>query len=124
MKEKILIATTAQLQGISYLRIAVELNRRQTSAIVFSWKGKYRAYINHCMHMQRPLDCQEDTVFDKDGKLLRCSMHGFVFDPESGECLSPVCSDQRLQSLKLQETDGNIYCLEKRLKLISTDGEQ
>jgi len=45
-------------------------------------------------------------------------MHGFIFDPKTGECQSPVCFGQRLQSLRLEEFDGTLYFTEKHLTLI------
>jgi nitrite reductase/ring-hydroxylating ferredoxin subunit len=45
-------------------------------------------------------------------------MHGFIFDPKTGECQSPVCFGQRLQALRLEEIDGTLYFAEKHLALI------
>jgi nitrite reductase/ring-hydroxylating ferredoxin subunit len=70
------------------------------------------------MHMHRPLNCEQDAIFDETGKYLRCSMHGFIFDPKTGECQSPVCLGQRLQSLRLEEIDDTLYFAEKHLTLI------
>lgn len=55
---------------------------------------------------------------DETGLYLRCSMHGFIFDPKTGECQSPVCLGQRLQSLRVEEIDGVIFFSEKHLTLI------
>lgn len=76
--------------------------------VVFRFDGRIYAYKNLCMHMQRPLNCQEAAIFDRERRKLRCSMHGFVFEPETGTCLSPVCAGQRLQKVALIETDGLI----------------
>ncbi len=82
-------------------------NRKQ-NIILYLFKDKVYAYNNLCMHMQRPLNCQADSIFDRDRQHLRCSMHGFVFEPETGTCLSPVCAGQKLQEIKLQEENGQI----------------
>ena len=48
-------------------------------------------------------------------KYLRCSMHGFIFDPKTGECQSPVCLGQRLQVLRLESIEGTCFSLPKSI---------
>lgn len=67
--------------------------------------------------MQRPLNCQEDAIFDRERQRLRCSMHGFVFEPETGLCLSPVCEGQKLQQIKLIEQDGMFGLHDKQAEI-------
>ena len=120
--EKLKKACTRQeLENISYLTIAISYKKQPVSAIIFLFENNAYAYINVCMHMQRPLNCERDSIFDETGKYLRCSMHGFVFDPKTGECQSPVCFGQRLQTLRLQELDGVFYFAEKHLILNEDD---
>jgi len=69
--------------------------------------------------MQRPLNCQEDAIFDRERQRLRCSMHGFVFEPETGACLSPVCEGQKLQPIKLIEQDGMFSLHDKQAEIIA-----
>jgi len=54
--------------------------------------------------------------FDAEQGLLRCSMHGIVYDPETGESLSVLCQGERLRPLKLIEDDGRIFIQDKRVK--------
>lgn len=79
---------------------------QKRNIILFRYKDNFYAYYNLCMHMRRPLNCQANAIFDRDRQHLRCSMHGFVFEPETGICLSPVCAGQKLQAVKLIEVDG------------------
>ena len=83
--------------------------------VVFLFKGKVFAYLNQCVHMPRTLNCQRDTIFDEKRELLRCSMHGIVYQPETGESISTMCNGERLQALRLNEVDGNIYINDKRV---------
>jgi nitrite reductase/ring-hydroxylating ferredoxin subunit len=120
--EKLKKACTRQeLESISYLAITIHYKKQPVSAIIFLFDNNVYSYINVCMHMQRPLNCERNAIFDETGKYLRCSMHGFVFDPKTGECLSPVCFGQRLQTLRLQELDGVFYFAEKHLTLNEDD---
>lgn len=113
-----LICGRRELENAEYLVRAIEYKKRTTSAVIFVYDGAVYAYVNYCMHMHRALDCQEDAIFDAAGELLRCSMHGFVFEPTTGECLSPVCAGQRLQSLKIVEDEKGIFFVDKHVKLI------
>jgi len=111
------IGSLDDLRKVSYLTRKIIFKGKAGSALVFWFDGKAYSYLNHCMHMHRQLNCEQDAIFDETGKLLRCSMHGFVFDPKTGECQSPVCLGQRLQSLRLQEIDGILFFAEKHLML-------
>jgi len=108
-----------ELNDTSFLIRQINYKKQPVSAIIFSFEGNAYAYVNHCMHMHRPLNCEQDAIFDETGKYLRCSMHGFIFDPKTGECQSPVCFGQRLQALHLEEIDGILYFSEKHLTLIN-----
>ena len=110
--------TRNELQKASFLVRHVRYKKEPVSAIIFSFEDCVYAYVNHCMHMHRPLNCEQDAIFDETGKYLRCSMHGFIFDPKTGECQSPVCFGQHLQALRLEECDGILYFAEKHLTLI------
>jgi nitrite reductase/ring-hydroxylating ferredoxin subunit len=91
----------------------------KTNILVFLFNGSVYAYVNHCMHMQRRLNCQEDAIFDRERQHLRCSMHGFVFEPETGVCLSPVCEGQSLQKIRLVEHEGFISLFDKKAEMIA-----
>ena len=112
------VCTRDELNDRSYLIRQITYKKQPVSAIIFAFEDNAYAYVNHCMHMHRPLNCERDAVFDETGKYLRCSMHGFIFDPKTGECQSPVCFGQHLQALRLEEMDGTLYFAEKHLTLI------
>ena len=111
------ICSSQELNHMDYIVRDIEYRHKKTSAIVFYFKGNVYAYVNHCMHMHRRLDCESDTIFDASGLLLHCSMHGFAFDPSTGECLSPVCAGQKLQSIKVVDEEGGIYFNDKHVTL-------
>ena len=90
----------------------------RAQALLFQFSGQIYAYINHCMHMHRPLNCQQDAVFDRERRWLRCSMHGFLFEPTTGVCISPVCEGQALQSIKVEEQNGTIVFKEKHFQVL------
>lgn len=116
-----LIGLVDVLQATAFCVRKISLRNKPCSAIIFYFENQPYSYVNHCMHMNRPLNCEQDAIFDETGRFLRCSMHGFIFDPKTGECQSPVCQGQRLQSLRLKEMDGRLYFAEKHLMLMAED---
>ncbi|MGB1110103.1 MAG: Rieske (2Fe-2S) protein [Gammaproteobacteria bacterium] len=83
-REPFFVCTQAELIAGEYKRIEVIHEAAPASVIVFRRKSQCFAYLNHCVHMPRTLDCEKPTIFDVTGRFLRCSMHGIVYDPESG----------------------------------------
>jgi nitrite reductase/ring-hydroxylating ferredoxin subunit len=117
-KNKKLACTRRELQETRFIIRHINFKKQPVSAILFAFEDGAYAYVNHCMHMHRPLNCEQDAIFDETGQYLRCSMHGFIFDPKTGECQSPVCFGQHLQALRLEEIDGTLYFAEKHVTLI------
>lgn len=108
----------------NFLTVDVLLNSgssksAEANIVVFRYAGQVYAYINHCMHMHKPLTCQQDAIFDSGKRWLRCSMHGFVFEPETGICQSPVCEGQSLRKIRVAEEAGMIVFKEKQLQIIA-----
>ncbi len=91
----------------------------KANLVVFRFAGQVYAYVNHCMHMHRPLNCQQDAIFDSARRWLRCSMHGFLFEPINGVCISPVCEGQALQKINVVEEAGLIVFKEKQLQVLA-----
>jgi nitrite reductase/ring-hydroxylating ferredoxin subunit len=109
--------THQQLAEHPYLIFDLLYEGRPHSGIIFRFRGKAFAYLNQCVHMPRALNCERDTVFDDRQERLRCSMHGIVYDPETGESLSTLCQGERLKSLRIDEVDGKVFVIDKRVSI-------
>ena len=83
-------------------------------AILVRFKGVVYGYLNQCVHMPRPLDCEQAQIFDESGRYLQCSMHSICYDPVSGESLSEICAGKKLTALKVREEGGWVYLVDKR----------
>lgn len=115
-KARIWVCPGVQLIEGSYKRLEVLYINEPSSIVVFRFKGKCFAYRNLCVHMPRRLDCQKDMIFDDTGKNLRCSMHGIVYDPITGESVSTICNGEKLTSVKVQEDEEDVWVFDKRVK--------
>ena len=67
--------------------------------------------------MPRELDCERDMIFDETGQYLRCSMHGIVYEPRTGESVSTMCNGERLTSVRVIEDEEGIWFNDKRVKI-------
>jgi len=109
------VCASETLAEQAFLIVELCYEERPESAIVLRYRGQAYAYLNRCVHMAKRLDVEDGKLFDAEWNLLRCSMHGLVFDPQSGECLSQLCGGERLCALKLVESDGRIVLRDRRL---------
>ena len=121
--QRIWVCRTDQLEEGRYSRIEVLYGGEPSSVLVFRFHGECLAYRNLCVHMPRRLDCEKDMIFDDSGQLLRCSMHGIVYDPASGESLSEICMGDKLTPVRLQEDDAGIWIWDKRVKPLPDGAE-
>lgn len=99
-----------------YRRVDVRYAGEPCSVLVFRLGGVCRAYRNRCVHMPRALDCEQDMIFDSTRRYLRCSMHGIVYDPETGASLSTLCQGERLTAVRLVEDTGGVWLADKRVR--------
>lgn len=71
-----------------------------------------RAYVNHCPHAGFPLNWQPDQFLAPHVPLIRCVMHGALFDVETGTCVSGPCAGKALRSLPLRVADSWVLLAE------------
>ena len=115
-ENRIWVCLSEQLMEGSCKRLEVTYVSEPSSVVVFRYKGNCLAYRNLCAHMPRRLDCEKDMIFDDTGQNLRCSMHGIMYDPITGESISALCMGERLTRVKVQENDEGVWINDKRVK--------
>lgn len=99
----------------AYLKEYVRYDGATVSVVVFRQGGQCRAFKNLCVHMPRALDCEKDMIFDASGRFLRCSMHGIVYDPVTGESLSEICRGQRLTAIDVAEDEDGVWLVDRHV---------
>ena len=81
-------------------------------AFAIRYEGRVYAYLNRCAHIPVEMDWQPGRFFDAEGLLLICSIHGAVYQPDTGKCLGGPCFDGRLIPVPVVERDGKVYFIE------------
>jgi len=77
-------------------------------AFVVRVDGAPRGYVNRCGHLAMELDWDPGEVFDNEHRYLICATHGARYDPVNGRCVSGRCAGRGLESVPVEETDGEI----------------
>lgn len=64
------------------------------------------AYLNTCPHQGNPLNWKPDAFLTKNRELIMCSVHGAIFEVESGVCVGGPCVGRTLRPLSAEVIDG------------------
>lgn len=112
---KFAVCPSAALANGKHLKLKLVFEGREEECLVCRFDGQVYAYLNRCVHMPRPLDCEQDLIFDQTGRFLRCSMHGIVYTPETGTSLSAMCEGKQLRAVGLAEENGAISIADFRV---------
>ena len=75
-----------------------------------------RAYVNHCPHAGYPLNWNPDQVLAPESSVIRCVMHGALFDMGTGRCVSGPCPGASLRTLPVYVEKGYVL-LDERVPL-------
>lgn len=115
-RRELAVCASADLGEGQHRILPLRFKGEPQTALVLRHQGQIYAYLNQCVHMVRRLDCIEDAIFDPQQGQLRCSMHGIVYDPATGESLSVLCAGKRLEPLRAAERAGQVYIIDKRTR--------
>lgn len=110
--ERLICASADLEEGGAGIRFQVERHGEPASAFVVRYRGRPRAYLNRCGHVPVELDWQPGAFFDSSGLYLICAVHGALFAPETGRCLSGRCAGRGLEPLAVIERSGGVFILE------------
>lgn len=83
--------------------------REPTTAFAMRFEGKVVAYLNRCAHVPTEMDWQDGQFLDADKEFVICSIHGAMYDPRSGRCVSGRCGRMGLTAINVSEREGQVY---------------
>ena len=83
--------------------------RRPERAFVLRFDGEVHAYLNRCAHVPTEMDWQEGEFLDCDKNYIMCSIHGAVYDPKTGRCVTGMCGRMGLTKLRVEEREQQVY---------------
>ena len=65
-------------------------------------------YVNYCPHAGFPLNWRPDAFLAPQAPLILCSMHGALFEIETGACVSGPCAGLGLRKLPVRGERGHV----------------
>lgn len=110
-QERLICRSEDLLDGGPGIRFVLTRWGREEPAFVVRYRGVPRAYMNRCAHVPVELDWQPGEFFDYSGLYLLCAVHGALFAPETGACLSGRCAGRGLEPLLVEERSDGIFLL-------------
>ena len=78
------------------------------AAFVVRHCGRVHAFVNRCPHRHSELDWLPGRFFDDAGLYLVCSMHGALFEADTGVCVAGPCAGDGLEALACEEHEGRV----------------
>ena len=103
-----MIAAGADLvDGGPGIRFTIERNGRAVEAFAIRHRGIVHAYVNACAHQAVELDWIPGAFFTADGLHLVCSLHGALYEPDTGRCIAGPCRGAALVRIPVAERAGD-----------------
>lgn len=110
MRQK--ICDLIELEELSAKEFTVKKAAVEKDAFLVLYKQAFFAYENSCPHTGANLNWQEGQFFSYDGLFLQCSLHGALFEPDSGLCVRGPCAGAYLKKIDLEISENIVYSLE------------
>ena len=95
-------------KGLAHVFDVLHL-REPARAFVLRFDGRLVAYLNRCLHVPTEMDWQYGEFLDSGKEFIMCSIHGAVYDPLSGRCVTGMCGRMGLTKIEVQEREGQVY---------------
>ncbi|NWG74220.1 MAG: Rieske 2Fe-2S domain-containing protein [Rubrivivax sp.] len=78
-------------------------------AFALRFDGRVVAYVNRCAHVPSELDWLPGEFLDAERRWIVCAVHGATYEPADGRCVGGPCGRGRLQPIRVDERDGEVY---------------
>lgn len=88
---------------------AKEFIEKETEFFLIYFQQHCYAYENSCPHTGVNLNWQKEQFFSFDGLYLQCSLHGALFEPQSGLCIWGPCKGSCLKNKNIVVEKGVVY---------------
>ncbi|MFG6447224.1 Rieske (2Fe-2S) protein [Roseateles sp. BYS180W] len=79
------------------------------SAFALRFDGVVVGYLNRCAHVPVEMDWQPGEFLDSERRFIICSIHGAVYDPLDGRCVTGRCGRIGLTRLDVRQIDDEVY---------------
>jgi nitrite reductase/ring-hydroxylating ferredoxin subunit len=112
-----MICASGELEEGDTLFFRVRYRGETVGALLIRVGGAPHAWLDRCVHMARPLDGEDDEVFDPHEGVIRCSNHGITYKAVTGACQAGLCAGKSLTALCVAEHDGAVRLVDRHAVL-------
>lgn len=110
MPERVRLCASEALQegGVACL-FQVQEGEQTWPAFALRHDGLPVAYLNRCSHVPTEMDWLPGRFLDQSQRFIICALHGALYEPQTGCCVSGPCWGKKLTSIPVGEQDGSVY---------------
>ncbi len=105
----VLVALGAQVPEGQTLCFDLGKPVRDPQAFVVRWQDQTHVYLNRCAHVPVPLDYDDGEFLHPKLGMIACKVHGALYEPGSGECVSGPCRGAGLERLEFQVQGADLW---------------
>lgn len=110
-KKNYLACTLDDLKESDCFGVEIVVNGTTTQYFLIYHKNEVFSYLNRCPHTGVNLDWVPNQFLDSNHEFIQCATHGALFNIEDGYCLRGPCVGDRLQIIKNEVIEGNVYLI-------------
>lgn len=110
MKEK--LCNINEIDELSSKGFEIGSGRKSRNIFIIKKEGVIYGYNNKCPHAGINLEWQADDFLDNEQALIQCSVHGALFQIDTGDCAGGPCNGIGLEKVDLSiNQDGDIFLI-------------
>ncbi len=92
--------------------LSLKQGRKERLLFIVKKEQQLYAYENSCPHAGINLEWQEDDFLDNEKNHIQCSVHGALFNIETGSCMGGPCNGAGLTPADIEvDSNGDIFLL-------------
>ena len=100
------LCALADLPDPGARNFVLEMRAGRFHGFVVRRDGKVTGFVDSCPHMGLPLAQKLDDYLTADGRLIACSWHGALFQPDDGLCVGGPCAGLMLRPWPVEVSNG------------------
>lgn len=105
---RLVVCKFEDLAPVDARGFCIDSEDAQHTGFIVRQRNAVFAYRNVCPHAGNPLHWKPHAFLTKDRSLIMCSVHGAIFDIESGRCVGGPCRDRALTPLLVAVEAGDV----------------
>ena len=95
-------------EKINAFEAEVTIDDESKAIFLLRHGDEIKAYVNSCPHTGANLNWQDGMFLDSEKSYIQCTIHGALFEKDSGLCVHGPCARQHLESIDIIIENGKV----------------